>query len=451
MAGIKTGDVVALKLGNNAINLILSGIIGRAGAVLFSIGSSMKAEEISNGLKDANAKILITDAEIASKIDIPVVHAKDIFQDRGNRFEGAAPGGNIPFVLVQTSGTTGKPKMFYLTHSDLICRSARQCAMVGVTPLERISVLSPIALFTSRAHYCYILRAGAAAVIPTFSSPDECVSFLRRKEVNHVRIVASHLLELLALANEDEPLLPGLKTLAVAGAPITAAQRQAARERISPNFIEQYASNETGVLAYADAAGQKAHPDGVGWLVDGVELQIVDDAGVEVPTGEFGLARFKGHDFPTSYLNDNEATAKAFRDGWYYTGDVARVSKDNYLFLQGRADDVINNASIKYYPIEIENVLLRHPAVAEAAVFPWPHKIAGQVTGAAVVVKADTNFKELRAYCVANLPDYMVPHVIHFMDALPKNSMGKVLKRELAAEVRNQMQAGSDRRESEPQ
>jgi acyl-CoA synthetase (AMP-forming)/AMP-acid ligase II len=123
------------------------------------------------------------------------------------------------------------------------------------------------------------------------------------------------------------------------------------------------------------------------------------------------------------------------RDGWYYPGDIAIINGERYLFLAGRADDVINNAGIKYYPIEVETVLLSHPEVAEVAVFSWPHATAGQVTTAAIVARKKIPADDLRKFCRERLADYKTPYAVIFLESLPKNGMGKVLKRQLRASL----------------
>lgn len=134
---------------------------------------------------------------------------------------------------------------------------------------------------------------------------------------------------------------------------------------------------------------------------------------------------------PTRYIDDPQATARAFKDGWFYPGDLAALNEQGYLFFKGRADDIINNAGAKFYPIEVETALLEHRAVKEAAVFRWPHNRAGEVAVACVVVDTETTERELKDFCRTRLTGYKLPYVVQILPELPKNPMGKILKREL--------------------
>jgi acyl-coenzyme A synthetase/AMP-(fatty) acid ligase len=349
--------------------------------------------------------------------------------------------GSDPFGIVESSGTTGSAKRIVVSHSDLIERWHRLMAVQKWTKAERYSSQIELYFNSSRRDYNFIFRLGATAVIPTSGSVGEFVQFINKKKITHLRLTPVHLRLMLKLVKGETPLFPDLWKLAVVSAPITGAERAAVRKYICPSLVEAYGSNESGTLTYSTPEMQMIEPESVGRVVTGVEAQIVDENGVEQPAGTPGLARFRASDFPTEYIDNPTATAEKFRDGWYYPGDIAKINDAGYLFLLGRADDVINNAGIKYYPIEIETVLLSHPAVCEAAVFPWQHELAGQVAGAAVVVEGNVTYGQLKEYCAGRLAPYKVPYVIAFRKALPKNAMGKVLKRELAMQTQAQIQA----------
>jgi acyl-CoA synthetase (AMP-forming)/AMP-acid ligase II len=201
-----------------------------------------------------------------------------------------------------------------------------------------------------------------------------------------------------------------------------------------------YGTNETGTLAYSTLELQVIEPESVGRIVTGIEAQIVDEDGVELPAGTAGLARFRADDFPNEYLNDPAATAKYFRDGWLYPGDIAVLNEAGFLFLKGRSDDAIISSGVNVYPIEIENILLSHPEVEEAAVFSWPHPIAGQVAAAVVVTKSTITMQKLKSFCAKNAASEKVPYILAKVRSMPRSPMGKVLKSELAAMLRRQLQ-----------
>jgi acyl-CoA synthetase (AMP-forming)/AMP-acid ligase II len=164
-----------------------------------------------------------------------------------------------------------------------------------------------------------------------------------------------------------------------------------------------------------------------------------------LPFGSVGLLRVRSDHTASGYLNDPEADARAFRDGWFYPMDLASINEDGYIFLKGRADDMINIDGIKFYPIEVENILLSHPEVMEAAVFAWPHPLHGEVAVAAVTTSAEVRRDHLRDFCRNRLAEYKVPQLFMLVGEMPRNPAGKILKRDLKQRLRRQLaQRGGD-------
>lgn len=226
-------------------------------------------------------------------------------------------------------------------------------------------------------------------------------------------------------------MFPLLKMMTVTSSPIAPGVRTRARELIYRNLVERYATNEVGLLAIASRADQEAYPDSVGKLIDDVEAQIVGEDLRPLPFGEVGRVRVRAPYFPTAYLNDPSATAAAFGDGWFYPGDLATINDKGYLFLKGRKDDVINCGGAKFFPVEVENVLMEHTAVVEAAVIGRHIDDDRQVAVAFVVLDGETKLTDLVTHCEARLAEYKVPRHIETVAEIPKNPQGKILKREL--------------------
>jgi acyl-CoA synthetase (AMP-forming)/AMP-acid ligase II len=198
-----------------------------------------------------------------------------------------------------------------------------------------------------------------------------------------------------------------------------------------------YGTNHIGNVALADAALQAAHPDTVGRPTKDVEIEIVDAGHRPLPRGELGTVRIRGPGFPTAYLDDADATARDFRDGWYYPGDLGVLTGQDDLLFKGRSDDMINVDGIKIFPTEIEQEMLRHPDIAEVAAFALPSPRFHQIPAAAVRLHRPTDLPRLLEFCRQRL-GVRTPHNIFVLTALPKNAMGKVLRRELAEIVRRQ-------------
>jgi len=163
----------------------------------------------------------------------------------------------------------------------------------------------------------------------------------------------------------------------------------------------------------------------------------VDDDGAMLPPGQVGELVVKGPSVVKGYYNRPEATQEAIRDGWLHTGDNAYLDDEGYLFLQGRKKEMIIVAGENVYPVEVENVLTRHPAVAEAAVIGAPHAVLGEVVKAVVVLVEGAKADELsiKRHCAQHLASFKTPQIVEFADALPRNPSGKVVKRRLTGDA----------------
>ena len=163
-------------------------------------------------------------------------------------------------------------------------------------------------------------------------------------------------------------------------------------------------------------------------MVFGAEVQIIDDQHRPVPAGTVGAIRYRGGSVADSYYRNPQESAAAFRDGWDYPGDLGRFDQDGFLYLTGRSKDMIIRGGVNIYPVEIEQTLATHPAVAEAAVVGWPSQERGEEVAAFVVCRTAVTENDLLVHCRGSLAPYKIPKGIFFLDELPKSGLGKVLK-----------------------
>ena len=198
--------------------------------------------------------------------------------------------------------------------------------------------------------------------------------------------------------------------------------------------LEGYGLSETSPVASFNHPDRDRKPGSIGTPIEGVEMKCVDDAGNEVAQGEIGEILIKGHNVMKGYLNQPDATAESIRDGWFATGDMAKVDEDGYFFIVDRKKELIIRGGYNVYPREIEEVLYEHPAVREAACVGVPHAELGEEVGAAVALKdgAEVELDELRAFVKEQVAAYKYPREIWLVDELPKGPTGKILKREIA-------------------
>ncbi|MFT5489583.1 MAG: long-chain acyl-CoA synthetase [Alphaproteobacteria bacterium] len=445
-AGIKPGDIVAILLNDSADHLIILCALARISAVIFSLNASASKAELEKSLASAPVKAVITAGSRLSGGEFLWLRAKDICRPAAQPFDGKSARDGGPLMLIQSSGTTGAPKSFLRSHAELGEWIGRYARGHGWSADERSLSLIRMSFNVGRNIALGMLRLGATVVINRTRSHDELAALVRGKRVSYMMLTPSHLIPLLDYGADKAPLFPDLRAIVVGAAPTTHEQRMLARQRLTANFLEQLGSNEAGLLALAWPADQDAYPDAVGRIVDGVEAQIVDDRDEQLPLGEVGFVRFRGAGYPTRYLDDPDATARAFRDGWFYTRDLAALNEAGYLFFKGRSDDVINNGGVKFYPVEVEAVLMQHPEVSDAAVFAWPHTRFGQVAVACVAADSEISIDALQVFCRQRIAGYKVPQVIEVMSELPRNATDKISKNELKEVILRSLAARKPKR-----
>jgi long-chain acyl-CoA synthetase len=198
--------------------------------------------------------------------------------------------------------------------------------------------------------------------------------------------------------------------------------------------LEGYGLSETSPVASFNHPDRERKAGSIGTPIRGCEMKVVDDDGNEVAQGEIGEILIKGDNVMKGYWRHPDATAEAIKDGWFATGDMARVDEDGYFFIVDRKKELIIRGGYNIYPREVEEVLYEHPAVREAAVVGVPHEELGEEVGAAVALKEgqQVEAEELSAFVKDRLAAYKYPRRIWFVDELPKGPTGKILKREIS-------------------
>jgi len=205
-------------------------------------------------------------------------------------------------------------------------------------------------------------------------------------------------------------------------------------EAFGCKVLEGYGLSETSPIASFNHPNMERKPGSIGTPLEGVQMRLVDDDGNEVAEGEIGEIVIKGHNVMKGYWNRPEETAAAIKDGWFYSGDMAKVDEDGYFYIVDRKKELIIRGGYNVYPREVEEVLYEHPAVREAAVVGLAHEELGEEVGAAVALKEGESIdaEELKAYVKETGASYKYPRTIGFVDELPKGPTGKILKREIS-------------------
>ena len=336
-----------------------------------------------------------------------------------------------PFRIVFSPGTTGEPKGVMYRHGYMLARSrsTMQSCMV-----DSHSCLLPMDLnFTAGFMYAMgTLLEGGAVVLGRIGAPGEMVNQVRSHAVTHWLLSPAIAEQVARLLVDDDIHFPSLIQLRIVGAKPGRRLLETLFERFTPNVFEHYGSMEIGVIAVATPALLRRVPESAGRVVPSITTQVVDQDDRPVLAGHSGRLRLKAPQMVDGYCGDPEKTASRFRDGWYYTGDRARIDADGLLFLAGREDDDIDIGGGTYDPREVEQVLQAYPSVREAAAFALPRRDGGAVLAAAVAVSARVSFDDLHAWARTRL-GAQCPVSLFAVDELPRTTTGKMRRTEVAA------------------
>ena len=461
-SGIGKGDRVGY-LGLNSVDyVILLQAALRVGAVTVGINWRLVAREIAYIVVDAQIALLVTEAERVDAIEIdalgaaPIILLVDGQHDGRGAFRdwiaGFAPDpvvadlvpGDVA-VQLYTSGTTGNPKGALLTHGSLTA-SLGQSRLLGETwSLWHDSDVSLVAMpqfhIGGTAWTMQTINAGGTAILLGKPEIGDIIDAVQRHGVTKMFAVPAVLGMILADARSASTDLSSLRVLLYGASPIPLdiLKRSMA---LFPNarFIQMYGATETsGTIVYLPPEDHSidgnARMTGCGIPYPQVELRIVDTDGQDLPSGKVGEILVRSPLVMCGYHNLPEATDAAFAGGWYRTGDAGYLDTDGYLYLFDRVKDMIVSGAENIYPAEVENALHEHPAVRDCAVIGVPDERWGEAVKAIVVCEPGQALDSaiLIAFARARIAGYKVPKSVDFVDALPRNASGKVLKKELRA------------------
>ncbi|MBT5050897.1 MAG: acyl--CoA ligase [Rhodospirillaceae bacterium] len=445
--GLGPGDIVGVNLKDTPDHLVALYAIARAGAAILPMDWRWTIEEKSRIAGFFGARAVLSEPDdpfldsAGSWVGMPIDEAWQ------QRVAAVGPMGDIPeaedpdLVLALSSGTTGTPKGPMITHGQFLARFLIYLISIGFSERDRYLCATPLYFGGCRGYSMCTLYAGGTILMhpPPYESAD-LLSYANEHQATRLFLVPTLLRRLMTLegGTPGAPLFESLELLYSTGAVLHAEERDELMQRFCSRYLNFYGSTDGGgcsALMWDDAPEFAAS---VGRPVFGATLDIVDEADQPAPLGEVGRIRYRHPGTASGYYNDVAASLTAFRDGWYYPGDLGWVDKDGYLFLAGRETDMIIRGGANIYPAEIEHILTLHPDVHEAAVIGWPSREFGEEIAAFIVPvshKGALDSEGLIAYCREKLAPYKIPRAIFAIEALPKSGVGKILKTELAGRL----------------
>jgi acyl-CoA synthetase (AMP-forming)/AMP-acid ligase II len=458
--GLEPGHRIALLMKNCAQYVELLYACWSIGACAIPINARLHPREVAFIVDDADARVcFITDDADTAGIDAARSKPTEFIDVDGADYRKllrspvAAPreesSAGSGAWLFYTSGTTGRPKGVILTHRNLLAMSLNYLADVDRAAVgDHLLHAAPM----SHGSGLYIMpnvAVGATQLIPAARGfeVDEVQQILAYTPSTKFFAAPTMVMRLVDAYAELGSTPEHLKTVIYGGGPMYVADSVRAFDVLGPRLVQIYGQGESPmtitVLTAADHAddhdGRRLERLGsVGRAQVGVEVTVLDNAGHAVAVGEVGEVCVRGDTVMAGYLNNPQATAEALAGGWLHTGDLGRLDDTGYLTLVDRSKDLIISGGSNIYPREVEEVLLLHPAVKEAAVIGEPHPEWGEAV-VAVLVQTPGHIpdeKELDLFCLEHIARFKRPKRYVFVDELPKNETGKVLKRKLRELIR---------------
>lgn len=473
-ADVRAGDRVLLALPNTPAAVVAGLAVLSLGATVVEVNREWSAEILAGIVaqtrcrhafawaRDARtwARVqaerplahlwVVQGGPVGGALPEPLRDAPASLLHEDGRTDSAAPSARLvsrasspdaPALVLYTSGSTGTPRGVVQTFRNVDANSRSIVEYLRLGPDDRALLVLPL-------HYCYgrsvlqthLLAGGSVFLDNRFAFPRVVLEALDAEGCTGFAGVPLTFEILRRQVDVSALSFARLRYLTQAGGAMAPETIDWVRAAFRPAqlFVMYGQTEATARLAYLPPERAADKRGSIGIPIPGVELRVVDDAGRELPAGEVGHLVARGANVTQGYLDEPEETAAILHDGWLWTGDLAHRDADGFLFHRGRAREILKIGGHRVSPVEIEQAIARHPAVAEAAVVGARHDLMGEVAAAFVVLRAECaapGEAELRRHCRAQLPPYQVPVAFTVVEALPRNAAGKLLRAELAARL----------------
>jgi long-chain acyl-CoA synthetase len=450
--GIDRGDRVALFLPNIPEFVISYLGILKIGAIAVSINVMLRSNEVSYILRDCAAKVVITtelQGEEIQQADLPELQHILIAEGKTEKgtclsklMESASAearalemDSHAPACILYTSGTTGFPKGVTLSHGNIISNisSANRCYQTSQN--DKLLLFLPLFhCFGQNAILNSGLNACATIVLHRRFDPQQVLQLIQLHRVTMFFGVPTVFIKMLNTDSSSDDMT-SVRYYFSAAAPMPVEVAQNWQDKYGFVIHEGYGLTETSPFAsYNHNSSYKI--GSVGTPIENVEMKVVDSDGNEVSQGELGEILVKGSNVMLGYWNRPFETQEVIKEGWFYTGDIGRTDQEGFFYVVDRLKDMINVSGFKVYPAEVENVIYQLPTVAEVAVCGMPDPLKGERVKAYVVLKDGYTMTDdqMTKFCSDRMAVYKVPKSIVFVESIPKNPTGKILRRVLRSQ-----------------
>lgn len=428
---IRSKDIVAIESEDEFFIIIMMLSLARIGATSISISVNISSFLRTKIVKELNIKYFFDEKKINFddlESNINLLNKNILSKDS-----------KLPWLLLIGSGSTGKKKILPITHTEQIFRMKISSEWLESNTEDKIATLVHMNFYIAKMLYLETFYSGATVVL------------LNKKKLNIKEIYENynitilhatvfHIGKLLDLSYKKKSLLlPMLKRLYVGGSIVTNFIRDEILKRINPNLTIRYGINEVGTISKIDCdkGGEKLS---IGKPIDSLDVQIVDDQKNILPIGRIGQIRIKSKGMINEYLNDDNSTKNTFIEGWFYPNDLGKIIDNGELIHMGRADQMMIRNGINIFPIEIEQIVIKHESVLDVAVLSLNSIIHQDIPICAVVLRDGfiVNEKVLMKYCIERLGS-SAPSRVVILDLIPRNEQGKLLSLELKKKIENRL------------
>ncbi len=450
--GLGNGDRISIAMPNGpamVITFLAAALTGTAAP----LNPKYKTEEFAFYYEDTQAKALIAlpntveMAIAAAPADLTLITAQSnpdgtlqVELTRAGNHLGevaiaASPGPDDIAMILHTSGTTNRPKRVPLRHRNLIASAQNIIGAYHLNPTDTTLCLMPLFHIHGLVG-CLLstLASGGTLVCPNGFNALEFWKWVETYRPTWYSAAPTMHQMILARASRNAAIVQAhpFRFIRSSSAPLPPVVIEQLEATLNAPVIESYSMTEAAHLMATNPLPPALRKPGTVGYGFGVEVGIMDDQGNLLPSETLGEVVIKGANVIDGYENNPEANATAFVKGWFRTGDQGKLDAEGYLKLTGRLKELINRGGEKISPLEIDDVLLRHPAVAEALAFAVPHTSLGEDIHAAVVLKEEVSEKDLKNHCAMSLADFKVPHRIYVLDELPRGATGKLQRLNMA-------------------
>ncbi|MFH1732461.1 MAG: AMP-binding protein [Planctomycetota bacterium] len=453
--GLEPGERIAFVV-PNCIEFVTAYVAAmKAGLVALPVNVRLAADEMKFILTDANAAAVFVHADTRSPVEsildelrgvrrrIAIGFRSDLYDPYDLLVQSppiahpAEPKPDDVAAVIYTSGTTGRPKGAMITHANVVFNAKSAELGLGFRPDDRHMLAVPLFHVTGlNSILPAVILHRSVAVITASPSPLDQLRLVERHGITTLLGVPTLYIMMAAIKGIEQMKLDSLRLIGYSGAPMPIEAIEKLNERFPHAALHNFygLTETTSIASVLPAENALSHAASIGLPVERVEFMIAGDDGRELGAGEIGELCIRGGNIFKGYLDRPEATGEAFfPHGWFRSGDTALIDGGGFVFLQGRKNEMIIVGAENVYPVEVENVICSHPAVREAAVVGMPSAVFGELVRAVVVLKdgASAAEPEIRKHCAARLATFKVPHKVDFIDALPRNPSGKVVKRRI--------------------